>query len=56
MTEEVHKPEINVPKAISYTMLPASLILAWAFILPLTFTMPSSEVLLEARELCRIRF
>lgn len=50
MTEEVHRPEINVPRALSYTMMPASLVLAWGFLLPLTFTMPSSEVLLEARE------
>jgi len=41
---------MTVPRALSYTMMPASLILAWAFILPLTFTMPSSEILLEARE------
>ncbi|RSH76709.1 uncharacterized protein EHS24_005285 [Apiotrichum porosum] len=48
MTEEVHKPETNVPRAMAYSMMPASFVLAWAFILPLTFTMPSSEVLLEA--------
>lgn len=50
MTEEVHKPETNVPRAMAYSMMPASFVLAWAFILPLTFTMPSSEALLEARE------
>ncbi|BEI92224.1 uncharacterized protein CcaverHIS019_0410440 [Cutaneotrichosporon cavernicola] len=48
MIEETHNPEINVPRAMSYTMMPASLILAWGFLLPLTFTMPPSEVLLEA--------
>lgn len=48
MTEEVRDPEINVPKAMSYTMMPLSLIMAWMYILPLTFTMPSSEELLEA--------
>lgn len=50
MTEEVHNPAVTVPRAISYTMLPASLLISWAFLIPLTFTMPSSEVLLEARE------
>lgn len=49
MTEEVHNPAITVPRAISYTMLPSSLIIAWMFILPVTFTMPSMEELLEAR-------
>lgn len=48
MTEEVKDPAINVPRAMSYTMMPFSLIMAWMYILPLTFTMPPSEVLLEA--------
>lgn len=50
MTEEVHNPAVTVPRAVSYTMLPASLLISWAFLIPLTFTMPSSEILLEARE------
>lgn len=50
MTEEVHNPAVTVPRAISYTMLPASLLISMMFTLPVTFTMPPSEVLLEARK------
>ncbi|WVW84378.1 hypothetical protein I302_106412 [Kwoniella bestiolae CBS 10118] len=47
MAEEVKDPARNIPRAMTWTM-PCSLILSWAYALPLTFTLPDMDVLLEA--------
>ncbi|BEJ15077.1 hypothetical protein CspHIS471_0408440 [Cutaneotrichosporon sp. HIS471] len=48
LTEETRNPATVIPRAMADTMLPWSLALVWAFILPLTFTMPSTDILLQA--------
>ncbi|OCF62237.1 hypothetical protein L486_01905 [Kwoniella mangroviensis CBS 10435] len=47
MAEEVKNPSRNIPRAMTWTM-PCSMILSWAYALPLTFTLPDMDVLLEA--------
>ncbi|ORY22191.1 amino acid/polyamine transporter I [Naematelia encephala] len=47
MAEEILQPEKNLPRAMIWT-LPISLVLEWMFYLPLVFTMPDPEKLLNA--------
>ncbi|KAG5641340.1 hypothetical protein DXG03_005473, partial [Asterophora parasitica] len=53
MSEEVHDPSIQVPQAIVYS-IPIGLISGLVFLLPIVFTLPDIQTLLDAIPFNRI--